>query len=215
MIRYYTAICAAALALVLLFLTSCSLFIPDDRFDGGRLMDSEELSLIKSEIFATEADTEVETEPKVNADNVTKPDPENENTAVAPESAVGNITEAIDTPDFTEEATAVLTENKEEFESNLSQTEEIITESKSEGDNDKSNTESDESPDESNIETESETETKLMETVYWTKGGEVWHLFKDCGHLKNSKSILSGSVEDAIENGKEKVCSACSKRQEP
>ena len=184
-------------------------------------MDSEDLSLIKSEIFATEADTEVETEPKVNTDNVTKPDPENENTAVAPESAVGNITEAIDTPDFTEEATAALTENKEEFESNLSQTEEIITESESEGDNDKSNNESDESPDESNIETESETEseteteTKIMETVYWTKGGEVWHLFKDCGYLKNSKSILSGSVEEAIENGKEKVCTSCSKRQEP
>ena len=49
-------------------------------------------------------------------------------------------------------------------------------------------------------------------TVYWTEGGGVWHLFEDCGHLKRAKEIFSGSVQDAIQSGKEKICSSCNKK---
>ena len=49
-------------------------------------------------------------------------------------------------------------------------------------------------------------------TVFWTEGGGVWHLFNNCGHLKRSKKIYYGTVEEAVEAGKEKVCSTCAKK---
>ena len=49
-------------------------------------------------------------------------------------------------------------------------------------------------------------------TVYWTKKGSVWHRFRNCSYLSKSKEIESGSVEDAIEAGKEKLCSSCAKK---
>ena len=49
-------------------------------------------------------------------------------------------------------------------------------------------------------------------TVYWTSGGSVWHLSEDCGHLKRGKVIISGTVQDAMDAGKEKVCSTCGKK---
>lgn len=48
--------------------------------------------------------------------------------------------------------------------------------------------------------------------VYWTESGGVWHLYRDCGHLKNSQNVLSGTVADAEEAGKDHVCSSCNKK---
>ena len=48
-------------------------------------------------------------------------------------------------------------------------------------------------------------------TVYWTSGGTVWHTRRDCSYLKKSKNILSGTVEEAISEGKNKLCSSCEK----
>ncbi len=45
--------------------------------------------------------------------------------------------------------------------------------------------------------------------VYWTEGGSVWHNTKDCSALARSKNIMSGSVHDAVEAGKERVCKKC------
>ena len=60
-----------------------------------------------------------------------------------------------------------------------------------------------------------ETETEIFEEqtdiVYWTKSGSVWHVSDQCRYIKNSKGVLSGSVEEAMEAGKEKVCSSCGK----
>ena len=50
------------------------------------------------------------------------------------------------------------------------------------------------------------------ETVYWAKSGSVWHLFRDCGYLKKSNEVFSGSVNQAKANGAKKVCSSCAKR---
>ncbi|MBQ8509146.1 MAG: hypothetical protein IJ493_04480 [Clostridia bacterium] len=45
--------------------------------------------------------------------------------------------------------------------------------------------------------------------VYWVKNGEVWHLRENCPSLSRSKDILSGSVSDAMNAGKERVCKRC------
>lgn len=47
--------------------------------------------------------------------------------------------------------------------------------------------------------------------VYWTEGGSVYHLSKDCYHLKRAGAVESGSVSHAWELGKERVCSVCGK----
>ena len=47
------------------------------------------------------------------------------------------------------------------------------------------------------------------DTVYWVNGGEVWHVKKTCSSLSHSKNILTGSVEEAISNGKTRQCSRC------
>ncbi len=47
------------------------------------------------------------------------------------------------------------------------------------------------------------------ETVYWVAGGEVWHTKITCSSLSRSKSVYSGTVEDAMEAGKERVCKRC------
>lgn len=49
------------------------------------------------------------------------------------------------------------------------------------------------------------------ELYYWTAGGEVWHKSADCRYLKKSKEILSGTVSDAKDAGKERACSGCCK----
>ena len=48
-----------------------------------------------------------------------------------------------------------------------------------------------------------------VDVVYWTEGGSVWHNTKDCSALARSKNIISGSVHDAVEAGKERVCKKC------
>ena len=66
-------------------------------------------------------------------------------------------------------------------------------------------------------ETEAHTETEPApkytdrepNTVYWTEGGSVYHKYRDCYHLKDSKSVKSGTVLTAKMNGKERVCSEC------
>ena len=51
-------------------------------------------------------------------------------------------------------------------------------------------------------------------TVYWTQGGGVYHLYKDCGYIKSSSEILSGTVEEALEAKKSGVCSRCQNRED-
>ena len=68
-------------------------------------------------------------------------------------------------------------------------------------------------PEKASRETVSETtldrNDKVSHTVYWVKSGKVWHTTKDCPSLSRSKSILSGSVDDAMAAGKERVCKRC------
>ena len=59
---------------------------------------------------------------------------------------------------------------------------------------------------------ESEVYTDQTEDrVYWIKSGKVWHIDEHCRHIKHSNEILSGSVDEAKEAGKTKVCGTCGK----
>ncbi|MCQ2428228.1 MAG: hypothetical protein MJ137_07515 [Clostridia bacterium] len=48
--------------------------------------------------------------------------------------------------------------------------------------------------------------------VYWTASGTVFHTHDDCGHLKNTVDLLTGTSGAAIENGKTRLCKTCEKR---
>ena len=54
-------------------------------------------------------------------------------------------------------------------------------------------------------------DTEKSDVVFWTKSGEVWHLSEDCRHLKKSTSIISGTLDEAIDQGKKRACSSCGK----
>ena len=49
----------------------------------------------------------------------------------------------------------------------------------------------------------------VLYLVYWSEGGSVYHFTTDCRHLKDAKTVESGSIGDAVNKGKEKACSAC------
>ncbi len=67
------------------------------------------------------------------------------------------------------------------------------------------------SEDNADEEDESNERNENADVVYWTKSGYTWHISINCSYLKKSDNILSGSVEDAVEAGKTKVCSRCNK----
>ena len=45
--------------------------------------------------------------------------------------------------------------------------------------------------------------------AYWTPFGEVYHFNPDCQYIKNSGTIYSGTVSDALEAGRTRACSGC------
>ena len=45
--------------------------------------------------------------------------------------------------------------------------------------------------------------------AYWTPFGEVYHFNPDCQHLKNSGTISSGTVQDALDAKRTRGCSGC------
>lgn len=46
-------------------------------------------------------------------------------------------------------------------------------------------------------------------TYYWTQSGTVYHIYADCGHLKNSTTVQSGSKD---QSNKERCCKTCYSR---
>ena len=45
--------------------------------------------------------------------------------------------------------------------------------------------------------------------VYWTPGGKSYHNSQECSTLSRSKTILSGSLNDALNAGKDDPCNVC------
>ncbi|MCQ2418273.1 MAG: hypothetical protein MJ085_00675 [Clostridia bacterium] len=60
--------------------------------------------------------------------------------------------------------------------------------------------------------TEAEFDTRSDMTVYWTENGAKYHLYEDCNHLNNAEDLYYGTVEQAVEAGKEDVCKTCAER---
>ncbi len=48
-----------------------------------------------------------------------------------------------------------------------------------------------------------------IRTYYWTQSGTVYHIYADCGHLKNSIDVQSGSKDHS---SKERCCKTCYSR---
>ena len=116
----------------------------------------------------------------------------------------------VTTENETDDKTESLSDEKNE--STVAESEEEISADHGEGTEDQSdlleNTETSDTSTENEIYDESG-------VVYWLDGGSVWHLYRDCRHIKNTKKeILSGSIDDAKEMGAENVCKTCDKKSE-
>lgn len=59
--------------------------------------------------------------------------------------------------------------------------------------------------------TETQNETSKTNTYYWTPGGKSYHASEDCTTLKRSKTILSGTLDEAMGAGKNDPCNVCVK----
>ena len=69
-----------------------------------------------------------------------------------------------------------------------------------------------ESETDSEAEIESATSSATNDNlVYWLESGKVWHIKRECSYIVKKENVSSGTLEDAIEAGKEKVCSRCDK----
>jgi hypothetical protein len=51
--------------------------------------------------------------------------------------------------------------------------------------------------------------TNNTQTYYWTPSGKSYHTTKACNTLSRSKTILSGTLEEAITAGKSDPCNKC------
>ena len=59
-----------------------------------------------------------------------------------------------------------------------------------------------------------EAEQQITGDVYWTQFGHKYHVYEDCGSIKNSSTLYMGSVTEAIESGRTAMCSFCANRAE-
>lgn len=53
------------------------------------------------------------------------------------------------------------------------------------------------------------TKTSNVKIVFWTPSGKSYHYDKNCKTLKKSKTILSGTIKEAEQNGKIDPCDIC------
>ena len=57
----------------------------------------------------------------------------------------------------------------------------------------------------------SDFEVDTATIVYWTDSGSVWHISRDCYHIKN-KEVASGTVSEAEAAGHKSGCKTCNKK---
>ena len=57
----------------------------------------------------------------------------------------------------------------------------------------------------------SDFEVDTATIVYWTDSGSVWHISRDCYHIKN-KEVASGTVSEAEAAGHKSSCKTCNKK---
>lgn len=172
------------LSLILaLSMSSCAFFSSEvNRFGGGELLDADMIESIKQEIFPSG-------DPSVNGDSTNNPSQE----IIDVRDTVTDVDTVTETPEDTtaiessSDITESVTYDKESTEVSV---EESLTEA------------------DSSVITD---ESGERITVYWSKGGSVWHLSLKCYHVAKLDTVYSGYVEDAIAAKKEKLCSYCEK----
>lgn len=54
--------------------------------------------------------------------------------------------------------------------------------------------------------------TEITGTVYYTTFGKCYHTNADCQSLNNSDTLYEGEVEEAINNGRTRLCSFCARK---
>ncbi len=54
----------------------------------------------------------------------------------------------------------------------------------------------------------------ITDDVYWSPYGKVYHTHEDCSALNQSEELTYGTVEQAIEAGRTRLCSFCAKKDE-
>lgn len=151
-------------------------------FHGGVLLDSGKMSEIKSEVFATE---------NTESGNVSDND---ETLADSVDESDTDKLEATDT---------IITETVDKTETGRT------TETASKATEEGSET-GEHKPEYTSNADEMLSDTEENSIVYWAKSGEVWHTSRDCRYIRNSE-VESGVVEDAMEAGKDRLCSSCGK----
>ena len=52
-------------------------------------------------------------------------------------------------------------------------------------------------------------DTDATRSCYYTTGGSVWHYDSACASLVHSENVRSGTVEQAMRDGKERPCARC------
>ena len=57
-------------------------------------------------------------------------------------------------------------------------------------------------------------EQQVTTDVYWTQFGHKYHVYDDCGAIKNSNTLYKGPVLEAIESGRTAMCQFCANRAE-
>ena len=54
----------------------------------------------------------------------------------------------------------------------------------------------------------------ISDDVYWSRYGKVYHTHEDCSSLNQSDSLTYGTVEQAIAEGRTRLCSFCAKKDD-
>lgn len=54
-----------------------------------------------------------------------------------------------------------------------------------------------------------EAEATITDDVYWSTFGHKYHLSTECYHIRESSTLYTGTVTEAIESGRTAICSYC------
>lgn len=184
------------IAISLAVFCSCSILSFDrTEIRGGTPLNKEELENIKSDIFAdNDVDSSINEDSEVGSPN------ENDVTVYWTEN--GSLWHTHQDCRYLKNSTNIISGTQAEAEAS----------GKSGLCSSCSNIDAESETTESVSEESSAVEDEIIENpCYWTPNGKTWHTDRDCHYIKNSKDVISGSVEQAKNEGKTSLCSACAK----
>ena len=196
------------MAFVLTMLCSCSTFWQNDKeFYAGDVLTPEELQSYK-DAFNTKKNPQTNIPQTTQKTDTTVPISQTGDVPSDPATVVPETTVIPDSPSTSAPNT---TSVPDEFTTAAPETskapDETTTAAPETSETAAPSTETDEQPD--------ETTKPDSVTVYWTASGTKYHTHRDCGSLKNSTNVISGTLEEALEAEKEGLCKRCEKKDNP